>query len=397
VILQLPTKKNLGFTLVELLVAAFVSLLTASVAGDLLLSHIRSSERAEAIERQRNEWSRTASFLEAEIALSERVFSKDDKDSDGNLLINIPEGCNFSTEEFRLGLDQSRSQDTGYLPPTIYAVKTSNTGWLGNNTLWRCGPPLDIDGRPQANQALSVAPVLDGLDDKKAGNGFDASTINQNQRKVTFRLSLKGHHSNITFSQADSSRARISPLFSRPSENSLCSAANYVRLEGTTGADTLEMSIGQVLAGEDVLICGRGGGDTITGSDLANDILEAGDAGSSTLRGKSGNDILRGTNDGDKLFGGDGDDVLIGRGGNDLLDGGSGKNDYLPGLGEDTIDGQNGLDIVFYTGNKNDYDIQNCSKDLCTVIKKVDDEEVSRDTLKHVEILIFKDGRYDPP
>ena len=72
----------MGFTLTELLVAAFIGMLTATVAGQTLVSHLQSSEKAEAMERQRNDWSRTTSFIEAEIALSEHLI----KDS-GNVLI----------------------------------------------------------------------------------------------------------------------------------------------------------------------------------------------------------------------------------------------------------------------------------------------------------------------
>jgi len=56
VILRPLTKRlavERGFSLVEILVAGLVSLLTAYVAGDVLLSHLRSAERAESIEQQR--------------------------------------------------------------------------------------------------------------------------------------------------------------------------------------------------------------------------------------------------------------------------------------------------------------------------------------------------------
>ena len=63
----------MGFTITELVVAAAIGLLTASVAGQALVSHLESSERAEAMERQRNDWARTTHFIESEIALSERL------------------------------------------------------------------------------------------------------------------------------------------------------------------------------------------------------------------------------------------------------------------------------------------------------------------------------------
>jgi prepilin-type N-terminal cleavage/methylation domain-containing protein len=380
-----PRSETKGFTLTELLIAAAISLITAKVAGDLLISHIRSSERAEAMERQRSDWTRTTTFLEAEIALSERVLSTASA-------ISIPSTCGFQNSQFRLGLDLRRD-----LPPVVYAVKPSTTGWLPQNTLWRCGPGLNSDG--SYNNTLSLAPILDGLDGSSAGGGFTA-TASSDAKRANFTLSLKGH-ARITYSQEDAARTRINPLYARPNENSLCDAANLVRLEGTSNtADTLIMSIAQVQIGEDVLICGRGygtaatgaTGDTITGSDGANDILEAGDYGKATLNGKGGNDVLRGTLEDDSLIGDSGDDVLVGRDGNDNLNGGSEKNSYLPGGGNDTVAGGGGLDVVFFKGVRGDYTIDSCNKTNCSV-----SGPEGTDTLTNVEILIFADARYDVP
>jgi Ca2+-binding RTX toxin-like protein len=205
----------------------------------------------------------------------------------------------------------------------------------------------------------------------------------------------------VTYSQQDSAHTRISPLYSRPNENSLCDAANLVRLEGSANqADTLVMSIAQVEVGEDVLICGRGfgtsavgaSGDNITGSDGANDILEAGDYGRATLDGKGGNDVLRGTLEADILNGGSGDDVLIGRDGNDTLNGGSEQNSYLPGSGNDAVNGGSNLDVVFFSGNRSSYTLNSCSKTSCSVTGPD-----GTDTLQNVEILIFQDARVDLP
>ena len=318
-------------------------------------------------------------------ALSERVITDASK-------IAIPTACGFSNSNYRLGLDLRRD-----LPPVIYAIRPSTTGWLPQNTLWRCGPGLNNDG--SYNNTLTVAPILDGLDGTAAGAGFIASA-SDDAKQATFTLGLKGH-ARVTYSQQDSARTRISPLYSRPNENSLCDAANLVRLEGSpTQADTLIMSIAQVQVGEDVLICGRGvcisatgaQGDSVTGSDGANDILEAGDYGRASLNGKGGNDVLRGTLEADTLNGGSGDDVLIGRAGNDILNGGTEQNSYLPGAGNDTVSGGANLDVVFFTGNRSSYTLNNCSKSNCSV-----SGPDGTDTLTNTEILIFQDARVDLP
>jgi prepilin-type N-terminal cleavage/methylation domain-containing protein len=179
-----PPSDSQGFTLTELLIATAISLLTATVAGDLLISHIRSTERAEAMERQRSDWSRTTTFIEAEVALSERVITDASK-------IAIPTACGFSGNDYRLGLDLRRD-----LPPVIYAIKPSTTGWLPQNTLWRCGPGLNNDG--SYNATLTLAPILDGLDGTAAGAGFIASA-SDDAKQATFTLGLKGH-ARVTYS-----------------------------------------------------------------------------------------------------------------------------------------------------------------------------------------------------
>ena len=370
----------MGFTLTELLVAAFIGMLTATVAGQTLVSHLQSSEKAEAMERQRNDWSRTTSFIEAEIALSERLL----KDS-SNVL--IPSGCPINTNstpsEFRFAIDMRRD-----LPLVIYAVKASTSDWLPNNTLWRCGPGLNANG--SYNNSLAWSPLLDGLDGESADGGFSATTSTDGKH-ASFTLALKGH-ATVKYGSITGARTRISPLYSKPSIGSLCDASNLVKVAGKADqADTLSVPIEQIKDGEDVLVCGYGGGDTITGSS-ANDIMEAGDTGESTLNGEAGNDVLRGTNNSDILNGGDGNDVLIGRGGDDVLNGGSDQNIYLPGTGADKVDGGSGLDIVFFEGNLSDYGTAGCTKTSCTVTQT---EESN--TLTNVEILMFDDARLDLP
>ena len=84
----------------------------------------------------------------------------------------------------------------------------------------------------------------------------------------------------------------------------------------------------------------------ITGTQFG-DVLTAGN-GNDTLVGFVGNDVLRGGGGIDTVFGGIGDDQLSGGAGNDILSGETG-NDFIEGdPGADAINGGDGLDFVLY-------------------------------------------------
>lgn len=100
--------------------------------------------------------------------------------------------------------------------------------------------------------------------------------------------------------------------------------------------------------GNDVLIAGAGR-DTLLGG-LGDDQLWAG-AGDDNLQGGTGDDLLVGDLDGeagnDILFGGDGVDTLIGGAGNDALNGDAGNDKIYGGAGSDQINGGLGADWLF--------------------------------------------------
>jgi len=388
-----------GFTLAELLIAGLISSLLVLVAGQIMLGQLRTDERMEAAERLKSEWSRSSSFIESEAALSQQVITDASK-------VNMPSSCNFQTGQFRAALDLRRD-----LPLVIYGVKPSESGSLPSHALWRCGPVITAEGRYDSSQPIQLALLVDGLDGDAAGYGFTASS--SDGKSLSFSLALKGL-STRAYSQDAGVHSRVNPLYPRPGEGSLCGGGMYNWAVGsTTGADTLSVPIGALTSEDEVLMCGKGGGDTITGSDV-NDILECGDGVNSgmstcTLYGKVGNDRLLGSNQNDTLYGDslsdspatNANDELVGRGGNDTLLGGPGQNLYLPGPGNDTIGGGDGLDVAFFKGVRSDYTLSpGCSKSSCTVTDNAEatadgTRPEGSDTLTGVEILIFKDARID--
>lgn len=388
-----------GFTLVELLVAAAVGSIVAITASDLMLSNMRSGAALEATQRLRTNWSRVSHFIESEVALSERVITNAS-------LLNLAQ-CNprITTTEFVFGLEVRRD-----LPPAIYFVRNNASNsleWNGESSLWRCGPSINKNGEytnvitGNSTSVLTAQQVVDGMSTScklSVNNTEDVS------KSLRYGLCMRGL-TNYSYAQSVNTYSRISPVFSYPNTNSLCSneyltIEGFYKLEGgTNGADVLELPSIGLTDYDDILICGYGGGDIIRGS-FANDVLEAGDSlnrpeNGATVNGYSGSDRLVGGPGNDILNGGDGDDVLIGGDGNDIMEGGSGDNQYLVGRGSNNIIGGSGLDVVYFDQNKADaIDITSCNRTNCTFNFNTNGNSGSL-TATGVEVLIFRDGRYD--
>jgi hypothetical protein len=117
---------------------------------------------------------------------------------------------------------------------------------------------------------------------------------------------------------------------------------------GTSGDDTIDCS----LASPAKTIDGFGGNDTITGTQFG-DMITGGD-GNDTITGLGGNDVLSGNAGNDTISGGDGNDIitgsegsdtLSGEGGDDTIDGGTGNDTLSGGAGTNNLNGGGGTDI----------------------------------------------------
>ena len=401
---KLLIKAEEGFSLVELLLAASLGGLLCIVAADAMIAHLRSNASLEATERLRSDWSRTSHFIESEVALSERVLT-----SAESINLNQCTTAIDANTEFRFALEIRRD-----LPPAIYFVRdntddTAKQIWNGDRSLFRCGPGIDENGNytdvisGSEQQSGEASRLVDGL-----GNNCDLNITSSAavSKSLNFNLCLKGIGTQ-TFQGSASTYSRISPVFSYPNSTSLCSDQDlsiegfYKLSGGDSNSNTLAVPQGAVPADQDVLICGYGGGDTIEGSS-ANDVLEAGDLPSSAtthpaaiLNGLEGNDRLVGGKGDDTLKGGAGDDVLVGMEGDDSLVGGDGENRYLPGLGNDTISGGPDLDVVFLDGVRTNFaGLSACTRANCSLTYSESGTNYSLNT-SGVEVLIFRDGRYD--
>ena len=406
---QLPKGTGgLGFSLVELLVAAVAGLFVIAVAGDALLFHVRSLATSESLQRQRESASRTTSLIESEIAHSEGVTTN----STGLDLAS----CGLSATEFRLALKMP-----GGLTPVIYGVKartsisTTDYGlpddWNGTNLLTRCGPTITVDGSYQApsTPADSRSVIVDSLTASAPGGGF--SLPSSDSKSVSFLLALDGLAVSMGtpatyLAQAGGSSHTNQPLIYPTSysgcdevcTNTSCTATTGM-YAGTTSADTISVT----QFGTNTLICGRGGGDTITGTS-SDQAIDPGRTASATVSGGGGKDVLYGSAGNDSLTVGDQASVLVGRNGSDTLTGGGGDDSFFPWTEATVstatttvISGGAGDDSVYFPGTKAaNFSIGTCTKASCTVTA-TSGGVTKRVNMSNVEDLVFTDGRYLVP
>lgn len=425
-----------GFTLPELMVAAALGVGLAIVAGEAMRAHLQSNAKAESIQRQREDWNRTTSFLESEIAMSGRILTNPAG-------VSIPPQCDLTPTELKLALDLSRD-----LPLVLYGVRSvenlptaERAQWLGeglNNqnygVLIRCGPKLNItaDGSDDydSSSAAQQAILLDGVDTSAPGGGLYVKV--HDAKSASFTLSVKSlstsRFSNtprsIQYRLGSGTYSRINPVAGFPEEASTCTRICSIDAQGNRqckdigGYYIISLTDSQpkpfavpyqaITLSDNITVCSLRNGDTITGSE-ANDVIDAlpqpQQANQSypgvVINGGSGRNVLLGTPGPDAITGGSNDDTLIGRGGTDNLIGGAGNNSFLPwpdlttatSLSNAAISGGSGLDVVYLRGNKDQFSsTTGCTRTSCNVSAKG-----GTLSMNGVDVIIFKDGRVDLP
>ena len=260
-----------GFTLIEVLVATVLAGIVLTSTSGVNLSFLRTNASLEATQRKRQDWAKTAHFIESEVALSERIIT--------DPVLVSSNSCNktIKASDFRFAIDFGPT-----LPLAIYHIEENLKGvdLNGDLSLRRCGPSDDKFGKYEQGIGTPVEDqlVVDGMTTScQIDPKSILPTIAEGYSKsLTFELCLRGM-SRANYSQILYTSSRVNPVDSFPRVGSLCT---YETIEGfrrdrdgTSSAET----IGATVGADSSLICGNGGGDTITGS-TGNDILEAGDA-----------------------------------------------------------------------------------------------------------------------
>ncbi|NBT56137.1 MAG: hypothetical protein EBT05_15095, partial [Betaproteobacteria bacterium] len=107
--------------------------------------------------------------------------------------------------------------------------------------------------------------------------------------------------------------------------------------------------------------------------------------------GSNKDDVIFGTEKGERLEVAAGNDVLRGLGGNDTLVGGLGNDVLMGGPGNDSIDGGEGADKALFSGPRNSYTVSwSASASAFTVVSAAE----GTDTLTGIETLSFSNGSY---
>lgn len=143
-------------------------------------------------------------------------------------------------------------------------------------------------------------------------------------------------------------RGQVTPLFERLFERENTPLPAAKTLIGTDAGDTLVGGPG------DQIIHGNGGNDTLRGGPGNDRIL--GGRGDDYLRDGVGDDTLDGGNGNDNLDSGAGNDLLKGEAGDDTLFGGRDNDTLKGGSGDDTLKGGMGND--YSSGNEGDDALQ---------------------------------------
>lgn len=188
--------------------------------------------------------------------------------------------------------------------------------------------PLPEDSEPVVSE-ITNTPLIDPIEDvvETISDGIpDADVLNSILDQVAGGLTDMGGTDEML-----DARTGMDDAFGTGGEDAQTGTFNDDMVTGGSGQDALFGDEG------DDTLAADAGNDELHG-DTGNDDLR-GEAGIDFLDGGEGNDTLDGGGDRDLLFGGDGDDVLYGGGANDFLQGGAGADMLNGGSGNDVLDG----------------------------------------------------------
>ena len=148
-------QRSKGFTLVELLVASVIGIITIMAAGQVIVSQIESSQKINRRETLRSDWINANRFITSEINQSTKItVAATEQDISA---------CGIEQDQVKMVIEFSRKQQ---LRPAIYYTNTGEEGWQ-STLLKRCGPSIDSNGK--YINTLSDEIIIDELRDLNTG------------------------------------------------------------------------------------------------------------------------------------------------------------------------------------------------------------------------------------
>jgi hypothetical protein len=161
--------RNYGFTLTELMIAAFISISVVAFGGWGVVAVISSSKTSESHNERHGELNRALDFMAAEIRQSVDV-NKDTGTSTPKEFEDSLSGAEVETGSSLQKILWVKSQE---LPePVIYYIAkpaATNLTWRGPNVIYRWGPSFDADGNYDVSAATpsdwTHMPLIDAIED----------------------------------------------------------------------------------------------------------------------------------------------------------------------------------------------------------------------------------------
>ncbi|MGK7937292.1 MAG: type II secretion system protein J [Xenococcaceae cyanobacterium] len=180
-------KSSAGFTLIELIIASFISVIVIGAAGFGLMAMLRGNKTASIEADRRTEINRALEFISDEIRRAETI------DTDPTpAFTNAKDDSSYSFDPEDSSSGKNNAQPIlalnipGVTAPVLYYISPpESTAWQGPRVIYRFGPSYNNDGsysNPTAPNNWVVEPLVARIDDDSSGSlsascpsGFTAS------------------------------------------------------------------------------------------------------------------------------------------------------------------------------------------------------------------------------
>lgn len=140
-------KSSAGYTLIELIIGAGISVVVIGAAGMGLMNLMRGNNTSTAQADRRAEVNRALEFISDEVRRAETIQTDVSDNTNGVPYSDLPSGFGSNGEEIVLALNLPDLNQDDPSKKVIYYVKPKpDSNWLGPNVIYRFGPPLDTSG-----------------------------------------------------------------------------------------------------------------------------------------------------------------------------------------------------------------------------------------------------------